>query len=159
MKVSMIGGVVVLSPECADDHAAMHQMASEGIASMRLMDDDQEAPCGPGLRGPLVIQTGGGRKPVAPASAAPAAKAGSAAVPVGLMYRRKDGVEISCAGGEQWLVTLLPQGGTHLRRYVDGMQDESYREMSDGEAAANIVGAIFGYEPPRALRHRDRRAR
>ena len=71
MKVVMVGGVVVMAPECAEDHAAMHQMACEGISSMRLMDDEPESVAhGPGLRGPLVIQTGGGRKPVAPAKTA-----------------------------------------------------------------------------------------
>lgn len=79
--------------------------------------------------------------------------------PAGLMYRRTDGVEVLSEGGEQWLVTLLPEGGAHLRRYMHGMQDETYYTMTDGEAAAAIVGVIFGYPPPRARPGRDRPAR
>ena len=91
-------------------------------------------------------------------SKAPPAPSANSGVP-GLFYRRRDGTEIQEGNGEQWLVTLRDGGGVHLRRYIDGMVNEGYRDMDDAEGAVAILGAILGFEPPRAPIRRDRRAR
>lgn len=79
---------------------------------------------------------------------------------VGLFYRRADGVEVPQSGeGEQWLVTLHNAGGVQLHRFIDGVTDETYREMDDSEGVLAIAGAILGFEPRRALIRRDRRVR
>ena len=78
----------------------------------------------------------------------------------GLFYRRRDGVEVPQSDeGEQWLVTLHDAGGVRLQRFIDGKIDEAYRVMDDSEGALALAGAILGFEPPRALKRRDRRVR
>lgn len=77
---------------------------------------------------------------------------------VGLFYRRDDGVEIpQSSEGEQWLVTLHDAGWVRLQRFIDGVIDEAYRDMDDGEGALAIAGVILGFEPRRALIRRGRR--
>lgn len=56
MKVRMEGGAVLLLAESAEDHAAMHQLRACGIKSMQMLNSCVEG-YGPGLRGPLVIET------------------------------------------------------------------------------------------------------
>lgn len=82
-------------------------------------------------------------------------------VKTGLFYRRSDDVMIPLSErkGEQWIVTLIDGGGVHLQRYIDGKIDETYRIMDDAEGSVAILGAILGFEPPRAPLRRGRRAR
>lgn len=74
----------------------------------------------------------------------------------GLYYRRSDGSEVDLTAGEQWLVELKPGGGVHLRRFLGGVIDESYRAMNDSEGVIAVASVILGFEPPRAHRHRER---
>lgn len=56
MKVSMLNGAVLMAPENEEDHAVMHQMHVCGIKQTRMMNSSVEV-YGPGLRGPLMIET------------------------------------------------------------------------------------------------------
>lgn len=56
MKVLVEAGVIVMTPENAGDHAAMHQMKVCGVKAMTMMNSSP-AVHGEGLRGPLVVET------------------------------------------------------------------------------------------------------
>lgn len=77
----------------------------------------------------------------------------------GVFYRRPDGVEVAFTDPELWLVGLQPGGGVLMRRFVNGVIDESYRPMDDAEGAIAAASVILGFEPPRVPIRRDRLAR
>ena len=77
-------------------------------------------------------------------------------VSAGLFYRRSDGSEVDLTAGEQWLVELKLGGGVHLRRFLGGKIDESWRPMDDAEGVIALASVILGFEPPRVQRRRER---
>jgi hypothetical protein len=56
MKVKIEAGAVIMAPECADDHAAIHQMGVCGVKATHMLNSSAEV-FGQGLRGPLVVET------------------------------------------------------------------------------------------------------
>lgn len=73
----------------------------------------------------------------------------------GLQYIREDGVVCARDADEQWLVGLRADGKVSLKRYCNGVLNETYALQAPDQAMVSIAAVLSGYQPPRSLLRRD----